>query len=86
MITKVLGWLFDTGWGKSAAGITGLFVLVSAFAMDQRGIGGERALNQLQRKEGAANAIADRAAARSGARGVQSGDRKRILDPSTRND
>ena len=86
-MTGLLGFLFDNTWGKAAAAVGGFLVLVGAFAWDQRNIGGERALNKLNRIESKANEIADRAASKSGARGVQPGaGRRRVLDPSTRDD
>lgn len=89
IVSMALGWAFDNPLGKLAAIAVGFVGLVVAFAWDQRTTGGERALNRLHYQEGRANDVADRAAAQSGAGGLQRqpGQRRGVVrDPSTRDD
>lgn len=84
----LLGFFFDNTWGKAVAAVTGLCLLVGAFAWDQRSIGGDRAIAKLNKIEAQANSVADRAADKSGAGGMRPGPHRRngVRDPSTRDE
>lgn len=69
LVALVGGFLFDNPLGRITAGVAGVLVLVSAFAIQQQSVG---ALKQKARQE-KANAVASKAAAAAA---------RRSLDPA----
>ena len=82
-MTKLIGFFFDNAWGKAAAFAAGFLSLVMWFASEQRQIGGERAVTNINQATDNAVTLGRAAAdkSRAGTGGV-----RRKLDPTTRND